>query len=731
MASKFIRNLQIGFTVSFLLLILSSVASYISIKKLVENQGLVKHSLQVLKTLDDVHLNLKDKVIGIRGFLITYDEKYITPYYSSRLTKDSLLNSLAMQVSDNPMQTASIKTLSGQLSDYDAILGELISDTKRNDTKTEKVELGRQLMERIQAQIISIKNTERQLLNNRILDSNKSSALTPMLLILSAIISLIITLVFYIRIRDDFSDREELKASLIKKDKDTSESILKIEEIAHEISLGNYDTRLHTDSAGLLSKLAQSLNDMATSLETSFNKLNDNEWLQKGLADLNGRLVGNKTVDTICEETINHMIQYGQCTNGAIYLYEDRRLVLKKAYAHEAFMKPYFNEGEGLIGQTFKDEKLKIVSDLDEIYITSAGTGAIKLSHLLLCPIIAEDETIGVIEIGCNVAFAEIDIKFHTCVAENIGIAISSAKSRRHIQNLLEETQAQTEELQSQHNELENLNAELEAQTQKLQASEEELRVQQEELLQSNKELEERSTQLEEKNSEIIERNLEIQKKAEQLALSTKYKSEFLANMSHELRTPLNSILLLSRLTVENPEGNLNEEQIESAKVINSSGNGLLALIDEILDLSKIESGKMDVHIEPTPINTITTELKNLFTPTANDKNIYFKININTELKEIDTDFVRLGQILKNLVSNAIKFTEKGGVTLDIETTEKYVEFKVSDTGIGIAEDKQRIIFEAFQQADGTTRRKFGGTGLGLSISRELVKLLGGKITVE
>ncbi|HTN21468.1 MAG TPA: response regulator [Pelobium sp.] len=732
MANKFIRNLQIGFTVSFLILILSSAASYISINELLKNQEWVKHSLKVLKTLDDVHLNLKDKVIGMRGFLLTKNDNYVKPYYTSKLTQDSLLSSLGAQVSDNPEQVANLKLLSNQFSDYDAVLEGLISQTRnRTENNVAQIDMGRELWERVQGQIIKMKRLERNLLEQRLIASNESSTLTPILLVLSALIALIITLVFYIRIKNDFTEREKLKASLIEKDKETSQSILTIEEIAHQISLGNYNTRVESKNLGILSKLSQSLNNMATSLETSFNKLNDNEWLQKGLVDLNEKLVGNKTVDVICEQSINHIISYGQCANGAIYLYEDGKLVLKKAYAHEAFMKPYFEEGEGLIGQVFKDQKTKLFTNLDEQFVITSATGTIKLSNLLLCPIIVDEAPIGVIELGCNDVFGEIDLIFHSRVAESIGIAVNSAKSRRHIQDLLEETQAQTEELQSQHSELENLNSELEAQTQKLQASEEELKVQQEELLQSNKELEERSVQLEEKNSEIIERNIEIQKKAEELALSTKYKSEFLANMSHELRTPLNSILLLSRLTAENPEGNLNEEQIESAKVIQSSGHGLLALIDEILDLSKIESGKMEVHIEPTPINTITTELKNLFAPTAKDKGIEFNINVNTKLKNIDTDFVRLGQILKNLISNAIKFTETGSVTLDIEDKNKKIIFKVTDTGIGIREDKQRIIFEAFQQADGTTRRRFGGTGLGLSISRELVKLLGGTIFVE
>lgn len=732
MATKFLRNLQIGFAISFFLLVLSSVASYISIKQLVDSQGLVKHSLRVLKTLDDVHLNVKDKVIGIRGLMLTNDKNYVQPYYNSRKDETLLLDDLASLVADNPDQLTNTKHLVAQFSAYDKILTALIERTQKGGkNEINEMEIGRHQMELIQSQIVKMKSVERELLENRLLESQQSSTLTPLLLILSAIISLVITLVFYFRIRNDFNEREKLKSRLIKKDQETSESILKIEEIAHQISLGNYDTRVESAKLGILSKLSESLNDMAKSLQLSFNKLNDNEWLQKGLADLSERLMGNKTVDIICEETLEQMTQYGNCVNGAIYLYEDGRLNLRRSYAKESFMKPYFNEGEGLVGQVFKDKTLKVISDLDDSYVTSSGTGSLKIKHLLLCPIQIERVGLGVIELGSVEPFTDVDLLLHAKIAETVGVAISGAKSRRHIQDLLEETQAQTEELQSQHSELENLNSELEAQTQKLQASEEELRVQQEELIQSNKELEERSAQLEEKNSEITERNLEIQKKAEELALSTKYKSEFLANMSHELRTPLNSILLLSRLTAENPDGNLNEEQIESAKVIQSSGNGLLALIDEILDLSKIEAGKMEVHIESTPISTITTELKSLFSAVAAEKNIDFKINVNTPFKEFDTDFVRLGQILKNLISNAIKFTEKGSVTVDINERKNRIIFKVTDTGIGIKEEKQKIIFEAFQQADGTTRRKFGGTGLGLSISRELAKLLGGSLRVE
>jgi signal transduction histidine kinase/CheY-like chemotaxis protein len=292
------------------------------------------------------------------------------------------------------------------------------------------------------------------------------------------------------------------------------------------------------------------------------------------------------------------------------------------------------------------------------------------------------------------------------------------------LQELLEETQAQSEELQAQHSELENLNAELEVHSQKLQSSEEELRAQQEELQQTN-------TELEERNRIISERTRDIKQKAAELEQTTRYKSEFMANMSHELRTPLNSILLLSRYLADNTEKNLTPEQVESVSVILSSGHGLLSLIDELLDLSKIEAGKMELDYQSLEIEDLLSSLHSLFVPVAEEKGI--RLSVDNELPpdyQIRTDRMRLEQILKNLLSNALKFTAEGSVGLLARKAGDHLEFVVSDTGIGIPADKLGLVFDAFQQVDGSTRRKFGGTGLGLSISQELARLLGGTITV-
>jgi len=269
-------------------------------------------------------------------------------------------------------------------------------------------------------------------------------------------------------------------------------------------------------------------------------------------------------------------------------------------------------------------------------------------------------------------------------------------------------------------------------QTEKLQVSEEELKVQQEELQQTNQELEERGRMLEEKNQLVTERNLDIQKKAEELAVITKYKSEFMANMSHELRTPLNSILLLSRLLSENSEQNLSGEQIEYAKVIQTSGNGLLELIDEILDLSRIESGKLQLEHAIVPVAEILDDMRMLFAPLAKDKGLELRFIVEEDVpRQLDTDKMRLEQILKNLLSNAFKFTREGHITVKVSAGRRgFIDFSVQDSGIGIPEEKHGLVFEAFQQADGSTRRKYGGTGLGLSISQQLAKLLGGIISL-
>ncbi|HTM66263.1 MAG TPA: response regulator [Flavipsychrobacter sp.] len=461
-------------------------------------------------------------------------------------------------------------------------------------------------------------------------------------------------------------------------------------------------------------------------------------WIQTGLNQLNKALQGDKTLAGLTNEALAVLVQYLKADVGVFYIsYERQGLYFSGGYAlaDKSKIPQNLNYGTSLIGQAAVNKTITSLSDGTEqdLHIRSATFDA-RPRHLLIIPLVQNNEVEGVVEIGALKPFGPDVTAFLEMASLNIAIALQSAKSKARLQELLEETQAQAEELQAQHSELENLNTELEAQAQRLQASEEELKVQQEELLQSNSELEERSRLLEERNQQIAERNLQIQQKAAELEQSTRYKSEFLANMSHELRTPLNSILLLSRLLSENNEKNLTTDQVEYAQVIQSSGNGLLSLIDEILDLSKIEAGKMELEYQQVELQDVQTEMKQLFAPIANNKNVALEVHIDQNVpKTIETDKLRLEQILRNLLSNALKFTSKGRVTLSVHNADDpaLLSFAVKDTGIGIPKEKQQSVFEAFQQADGSTRRKFGGTGLGLSISRELAKLLGGRIELQ
>ena len=470
-----------------------------------------------------------------------------------------------------------------------------------------------------------------------------------------------------------------------------------------------------------------------------FNQENEEKlWVHNGVEKINDSLRGGKEVRQLSQDAIHTLTSYIDGQVGLLYVRNENYLQYTAGYALDDAknIPALIGFGETLVGQTAQKKKLVQLKNVPADFVkikTASGEAAPK--NLLIVPLIHNDVVEGVAEIGSLQEFSPQTISFLTQVAPAIAIALQTAKNRGRLQELLEQTQAQSEELQAQHGELENINAELEAQTEKLQASEEELKVQQEELLQANQELEERSRLLEERNQLIAERNIEIQQKAEELELSTKYKSEFLANMSHELRTPLNSILLLSRLMAENNDQNLSREQIEFAQVIQSSGQGLLSLIDEILDLSKIEAGKMELEYHPVLLQEIVLDMKALFSPVAKEKGLQFAVQLDAGLpSQIETDKMRLEQVLKNLLSNALKFTSQGSVELNIaplKDNASFIAFSVKDTGIGIAAEKQALVFEAFQQADGSTRRKYGGTGLGLSISRELTKLLGGEIKVS
>ncbi|MDQ0477976.1 response regulator [Chryseobacterium sp. MDT2-18] len=732
---NFKNNLLYGLGLSLLLLFISSMASFISIKNLIDSASMVKNSNRIIQDLDHVFSLVKDAETGQRGYLLSGDERFLEPYNNAKEKISEGINALSAEVTNTNRQTKNLEKLESSIITRVDILDRNLNHKKENKEVTpEQLLSGKKYMDEIRSIVTVMQKEEQAILKSRTEIMDKFASYTPWLIIVSAILAITITLVFYRKVLQDFNEKTKLTQELEKKNDETENRLIAIEKVAAQISRGDYNILWDQNAQETLGSVAGPLNRMAESLQSSFNTLAEKEWLSSTIAHLNDRMMGNKSMEKLASSILEEVTANTQSHVAAVYLQgEDNQLHLTGSYALADATARKLKIGEGIAGEAFRSEKQIIVKDIPDDAITiSFATGSTKPKNIVALPITRHNLPLGVIELGSMHDYSARELEFLRSVAGNIGLAFYSAQSRIKLQELLEETQAQSEELQTQHSELENINAELEAQSQKLLASEEELRVQQEELMQSNQELEERTGLLEEKNALIEQRNTDIQQKSIELEQSTKYKSEFLANMSHELRTPLNSILLLSKLMTESDD--LDEQYVEYAEVMQSSGQGLLILIDEILDLSKIESGKMTLEINEVPLAEITADMQMLFKPMAKEKNLALNIETDEEAAKIlHTDKLRLEQILKNLLSNAIKFTSEGSITLHVSSDEKKekVYFKVTDTGIGIPKDKIRMVFEAFQQADGSTQRKYGGTGLGLSISRELARLLGGEIQLQ
>ena len=727
------RNLQLGFGLSLLLLIISSAASYFSIQNLLSSSQLVRNTNRAILEMESVISIMRDAETGQRGYLLTGDKDFLESTLGASANSQIAIKRIKVLTDDVPVQKQNTLLLEKLVKSRLDYLNSLVNKKDAGEAiSVASLKTGKNYMDKARLLVNKMQAFQDQTLSERTLTMNKFAEYTPFLILFAALLSVVITIFSYFKVNNDFNVKNKLQEDLLDSNRGITDRINTIKSLAEDIAGGNYEIRINEPSNDELGRLASSLDKMAVALKTAFVKLKENEWLQDGISRLNDTIVGEKDIQTLTSQLIEFVAEYTESQAAVIYLKEGNdSLKFQSGFAFSPHtQKQNIQMGEGLAGQSALSGRQMIITDIsaDDLSI-NFSTGSLKPKNILAVPIFNALNLEGVIELASVNTYSENILGFLKLATPNIGIAIATAQIRKKQQELLEQTQAQSEELQVQQSELENLNTELEIQTQKIQASEEELKVQQEELMQSNRELEERSRLLEEKNQVIVERNLDIQQKSEQLELSTKYKSEFLANMSHELRTPLNSILLLSRLMSENPE--LDKEQIEYAEVIQSAGQGLLRLIDEILDLSKIEAGKMELEYGSLTIDEIVYDMRSLFEPMMKEKNLELRVNVQPSAPPlISTDKMRLEQILKNLFSNALKFTAKGFIQLKIwqAGNTPLVHFSVKDSGIGIPEDKQQLVFEAFQQADGSTRRRFGGTGLGLSISRELAKLLGGEI---
>lgn len=555
-----------------------------------------------------------------------------------------------------------------------------------------------------------------------------------------------------------------------------TETLRHITEISTQVANGNYEHKL-IEEKNSKDMLSQSINLMVTQLKETAKKNENDMWMKNGLAELSLVMRGEKTMEELCKGIVTFLSKYINANLGLMYLnFEDTVLKLISSYAHNyrKILGNTYSFGEGIVGQVALEKERMIISDIPEEHIQiDTGIGISVPKFILAVPILIENELKGVIEFGSFKSFTQRDLEFIDLVCESIGISLKTCEKSMEVKSLLEETQRQSEKLMIQQEQLQSSNNQLEHQAAILKASEEELlkanddlekkskvlrkseekmRTKSEELKKSNEELSKKSKmlekqkeQIESKNKEIEIKKTAIEAKARDLELTSKYKSEFLANMSHELRTPLNSLLILAESLSKNEEGNLNSEQVEYAEIIASGGRDLLTLINDILDLSKVEAGKLDIHFCEVSIPTMTENLQRQFKVIARRKEIDFKVEMSPDVPIVfSSDGRRVEQILKNLLSNAFKFTSKGHIRLTVNKPKEsfvynkievspsdWIELSVNDTGSGIDKDKFDAIFEAFQQEDGSNSRNYNGTGLGLTISKELSHLLGGCIQVR
>ncbi|HKP94188.1 MAG TPA: response regulator, partial [Fibrobacteria bacterium] len=505
-----------------------------------------------------------------------------------------------------------------------------------------------------------------------------------------------------------------------------------IAEVATAVTKGDLTRSIQVDAQGEVEALKDTINQMIVNLRETTLKNAEQDWLKTNLAKFTQMLQGQKDLLTVTKRILAELAPVVAAQHGVFYLVQNTeeepvlKLMASYAYKERRLVATEFKMGEGLVGQCALEKERILLTNVPTDYIMiNSGLGEAPPLSIIVLPVIFEGQVKAVIELASFERFNATHQTFLEQLTESIGIVLNTIEANMRTEDLLKQSQSLAQELQSQ----------------------------QEELQQTNEELEEKAKLLVEQNAEVERKNREVEQakqaleeKASQLALTSKYKSEFLANMSHELRTPLNSLLILAQQLSDNVEGNLHTKQIQFAQTIYSAGSDLLTLINDILDLSKIESGTVTVDPADVSFTEMRQYVERTFRHMADNKNLEFRISIEDDLPSyMNTDVKRLQQVVKNLLSNAFKFTERGRVDMRMQLAKSgwspsqnmlnrsrhVVAFSVSDTGIGIHPDKQQLIFEAFQQADGTTSRKYGGTGLGLSISREIARLLGGEIRLR
>uniref|UniRef100_A0A7C1WW69 histidine kinase n=1 Tax=Pseudomonas graminis TaxID=158627 RepID=A0A7C1WW69_9PSED len=685
------RNVSLPLAVG----VLSAAFFVILISYLLSAIQWVEHTDRVINNINRSLKLSVDMETGMRGFLLTGDERFLDPYEVAKPAISTELKGLEELVADNPDQVDRFKRLAGLQASWGEFAQEMITLRRTGGDYQTQIQnrRGKRLSDEMRDQYEQAADIEHQLRLTRNTDVTHTTVMSVSLYI--AFILIVSGILAWVGRRD--------MTTL----SDTYAANLKAQQLDAE-------------------------------------RLSHVAWLRNGQSELAEQVIGQLTLNLLGRNVLDFFAQYLGAVVAAVYVRQEHGgLVRVASYGfsreHEQHEQSIYS-GEGVVGKAAEQDQIITLDHVPQDYFkVTSGLGEGSPRSVVVVPTSNDDHVNGVIELGFLRELTPRDLEFLELVAENVGTSIEAARYRQRLQEVLAETQQLNEELQVQQEELRTANEELEEQSRILKESQAYLETQQAELEQTNEQLAEQGKALADQrdaldrnNEELHIAQIELEARADELQRSSKYKSEFLANMSHELRTPLNSSLILAKLLAENPQDNLSEEQVKFAESIYSAGNDLLNLINDILDISKVEAGKLDMRPENSSVSRLVEGLRMTFQPLASEKKLEFSVEIQSGTPvSLYTDRQRLEQILKNLLSNAVKFTESGTVSLTVSRQPgEGVAFTVRDSGIGIAEEQQESIFEAFRQADGTTNRRYGGTGLGLSISRDLARLLGGSISV-
>ena len=663
----------IGFSLAVVAVAIIALLCYRSLQATTDSAANLTQTIEVLGRLQGLLSTLIDAETGQRGFLLTGEESYLTPFTDAKDALPDELRSLRALLAKRREQRTRLDALESlanlKLAEMEATIA--ARRAGRPDAAVAMVRSGRGkiYMDRIRAAVSEMAAAERQLVAQRAEESRNDAA-----------VSLALTL---------------------------GGSGILLFLIAGAAVVASRDFRIRQAQA----------------------------WIRSGQMGLSEQMQGDQTLDKLGSNLLGFLAGFVEAQVGAVYIAEAGQYRRFAAYAIPADRSvETVRSGEGLVGQAAKDKRALRVRDVPDDYLPiSSAIGKGTPNELVVVPASIDGVVQAVVELGFFGATNSDQRELLSRVSESIAVAVRAAKDRQRLEELLQETQQQAEELHAGAEELRVSNEELEEQGRALRESQAHLEVQQSELEQINARLEEQAQLLEHQKDELAKAQVILSGRADELQRANEYKSEFLANMSHELRTPLNSTLILAKLLADNKDGNLSAAQVKYARTITSAGNDLLALINDVLDLSRIEAGKVELTLQQISVAAAVESLAKTFQPSADQKQLRFSWTIEPGVPEqIETDPQRLGQILKNLLSNACKFTERGEIALRVFAPQSgSVAFAVRDTGVGIAPHQQEVIFEAFRQADGSIHRKFGGTGLGLSISRDLAALLGGAISVQ